>query len=241
MTTPPPVLTLPPPGQALTLPMVGPDGTTVQVQLLCQPMPSVPPTPPITPDQQIQHTRYSYVNPNFAMHMPPPVAKWTNAVEDFLQRPKSSTSDCSTSKSSIVRELVPCQTSSPKKIDPERERKVAEFREKQKKRQMEEEKAVSSKKFKPKTQVKAPSPGIDGVNILDISPEKKFYVGTIKEWRGKFGFLQCDEIPGKIYLHSKDIKEGRDLVGEGGMATFQVLHYEKSAVGAKAVNVEIVK
>ena len=37
----------------------------------------------------------------------------------------------------------------------------------------------------------------------------------MQDWHGKFGFLRCDDIPGKIFLHSKDIKEGREFVGEG--------------------------
>ena len=27
-----------------------------------------------------------------------------------------------------------------------------------------------------------------------------------QDWKGKFGFLKCDDIPGKIFLHSKDIQ-----------------------------------
>jgi len=44
-------------------------------------------------------------------------------------------------------------------------------------------------------------------------------------------------VSGKIFLHSKDIKEGRDNVSEGKRAVFQVIHFQKSVVSAKAVNV----
>ncbi len=63
----------------------------------------------------------------------------------------------------------------------------------------------------------------------------------IQSWHNKFGFLKCDQISGKIFLHSKDIKEGRDSVGEGKRAVFQVLQFRKSVVGAKAVNVIVLK
>lgn len=62
-------------------------------------------------------------------------------------------------------------------------------------------------------------------------------IGIIKGWHGKFGFLRSKSVSGKIFLHSKDIKEGRDNVGDGKRAVFQIIHCQKSVVGAKAVNV----
>ncbi|XP_023349490.1 uncharacterized protein LOC111718193 isoform X3 [Eurytemora carolleeae] len=239
MTTPPPVLAIPPPGQTLTLPMMGPNGTTIQVQLMS--LPSVAPPTPQTPEPT---PRFNYINPNFSAGAPPQDAKWSSAVDNFLH-PKAST-DSSTSVKNRTRELVPCHTSSPKKKSRSEERAdmLADLKAIQKKRKAEETKGRNSKKFKPKTQIMAPSTAGSGsteedVNTLDLLPEDKLYIGVIKDWRGKFGFLKCSDIQGKIFLHSKDIKSGLELVGEAQKATFQVLHYEKSAVGAKAVNVII--
>jgi len=253
MTTPPPVLSVPPPGQAITIPMMGPDGTTIQVQLTSMPVAGAPPTP-VTPLSAEQQPRYNFVNPNFGAGPPPATAakqdhRWTSAVDDFLHRPKSSTDSSTSMKtkspSGRKRELIPCQTSSPKrsKDDGFRAKMLAEVKERQKLKKSEETKTKkSSKKFKPKTQIKAPSPsGNEDVNDLDTLPEDKLYIGVIKDWRGKFGFMNCTDIPGKIFLHSKDIKEGLELVGEARLVTFQVLHLDKSVVGAKAVNAIVVK
>jgi len=250
---PAPVLSIPPPGQAIMLPMVGPDGTTVQVQLMCQTPSSAStaaaPLTPISPADAPVQPRYNYINPNFSA--PPPTQsnnQWSSAVEDFLQRP-STAADSSTSKnnSGRKRELVPCNSSSPKlkssSKDIERSKMLEDLKALQKKRKLEQAKVKeATKKFRPKSQIEAPTftGGVD-VNILDISPEDKVYMGTIKDWKGKFGFLKCEDIPGKIFLHSKDIQEGRDMVGVQRLVTFQVLHIEKSAVGAKAVNAMILK
>lgn len=94
-----------------------------------------------------------------------------------------------------------------------------------------------SRKYKPNAKVEVPFFEDDfPLNSSDID---KPLVGIIKGWHGKFGFLRCESISGKIFLHSKDIKEGRDHVGEGKRAVFQVLQFQKSVVGAKAVNVII--
>ena len=47
------------------------------------------------------------------------------------------------------------------------------------------------------------------------------------------------DFSGKIFLHSKDITNGKSGV-KIGLAEFQVLHRDSSVVGAKAVNVELV-
>ena len=60
-----------------------------------------------------------------------------------------------------------------------------------------------------------------------------------KDWRGKFGFLSCGKISGKIFVHSKDILSGRKGVRAGTRVNFQVLHQERSLVGAKAINVTV--
>lgn len=69
----------------------------------------------------------------------------------------------------------------------------------------------------------------------------KIYVGKIIDWRGKFGFMISEDLEGKIFIHSKDILEGREKVALGCGAHFQVLHQDSSVVGAKAVNVKIHK
>ena len=105
----------------------------------------------------------------------------------------------------------------------------------------ESSKKKSKKKYKPKAQVEAPTfEDEHKSNKKQKLPDsEKVILGIIKDWHGKFGFLRSDSVHGKIFLHSKDIKEGRDLVGEGRRAFFQVLHYAKSVVGAKAVNVTV--
>ena len=74
---------------------------------------------------------------------------------------------------------------------------------------------------------------------MDTRPDKRIYSGNVIDWKGKFGFLQCEDINGKIFLHSKDIVTGRRGVDVGSEASFQVLHRDSSLVGAKAVNVTI--
>jgi len=94
--------------------------------------------------------------------------------------------------------------------------------------------------FTPKAQIFAPSPSSrDDVNELDTRPGNTIYVGEISDWRGKFGFLNCSQIPGKIFVHSKDILSGRKGVKAGTKMEFQVLHQESSLVGAKAVNISV--
>ena len=61
----------------------------------------------------------------------------------------------------------------------------------------------------------------------------------MQDWRGKFGFLRCEDIPGKIFVHSKDIVSGRKGVKFGTKLEFQVLHQDSSVVGAKAVNASV--
>ena len=68
------------------------------------------------------------------------------------------------------------------------------------------------------TPVSAPGEGaLESMNNRDCSFQrqvrtKKRSLGTMlkrlfyQDWKGKFGFLKCDDIPGKIFLHSKDIQ-----------------------------------
>ena len=64
--------------------------------------------------------------------------------------------------------------------------------------------------FQPRAKVVAPSPAPEGeVNELDTKPEQRLYRGEVVDWRGKFGFLVCNDLSGKIFLHSKDIITGR--------------------------------
>eukprot|EP00088_Acartia_fossae_P055117 TRINITY_DN63_c0_g1_i4.p1 TRINITY_DN63_c0_g1~~TRINITY_DN63_c0_g1_i4.p1 ORF type:complete len:513 (-),score=120.52 TRINITY_DN63_c0_g1_i4:467-2005(-) len=227
------------PGQPFSIPIAGTNGQTIQVQLVCAPQAGgvVPgasnlPLTPITPGDH-QQSVYSYVNPAFGVQpnisVPPPnFNTWTKSVDDFLTRPKHDSS--SSSKKNFERQLVPCLTSSPKKSgDVSTEGKDKGETTKKK-----------VKKYKPKAKVEAPT-FEDELKESKYTPSDKARMGIIKDWHGKFGFLRCDDIPGKIFLHSKDIKEGREFVGEGRRAFFQVLHYAKSVVGAKAVNVTVIK
>jgi len=97
------------------------------------------------------------------------------------------------------------------------------------------------KKFRPRAVISPPSPsgGMD-VNELDISPEETLYSGEILEWRSHFGFITCDSIYGKIFVHQKDVVENVEHAEVGAGVTFQVLHQESSKVGAKAVNVKVI-
>jgi len=232
------------PGQPLTIPVNVPAGTapgqTIQVQLVCQP-PVGAPTLPLTPNTpgDGKPLIYSYINPSHpppSMSIPPPnMNQWTTAVDDFLTRPKS---DGATKKKTIPRHLVPCMSSSPKKSrssDDEGRNRVKSSEDSSKKK--------TKKKYKPKAQVEAPTfEDEHKVNKKQKLPDsEKVIIGSIKDWHGKFGFLRSDSVQGKIFLHSKDIKEGREYVGEGQRAFFQVLHYAKSVVGAKAVNVTVLK
>jgi len=113
-----------------------------------------------------------------------------------------------------------------------------------KEREKEEDDSIKTEKskFKPRASILPPSPGDKTeVNELDISPENKVYKGEIMDWKGKFGFICCSEINGKIFVHSKDFLEGREFADVGVEASFQVLHQDSSVVGAKAVNVKISK
>jgi len=289
----PPVLTAPPMGQSVLVPIPGPDGSLVQVQLSTLPTP----LPSVTEVSSLSApSRYKYINPNMVPSVsnlntsqPPPgyspaptdqsSSRWANQVDDFLSRPKSRTisGDChkSSSRSSSPvnsnleappalcrkvktgskRTVTIVQKSSQVKTDkvcvtaasPIKVRKIdrakilarIKAREEEEKIERVEKKKV---KFTPRASILAPSPGGKAeVNELDISPEYKLYKGEIKDWKGKFGFLGCEDLSGKIFVHSKDIVEGRELAHLGVEAVFQVLHQDSSVVGAKAVNVKITK
>merc|ERR1712181_92369 len=104
------------------------------------------------------------------------------------------------------------------------------------------EQEETGSKFRPKASVLPPSPSQEEaqtVNPLDVKPGMQVIEGKVTDWRGKFGFMISDQMEGKIFLHSKDFVEGRQLARVGATAFFQVLHQESSVVGAKAVNVRI--
>jgi len=104
------------------------------------------------------------------------------------------------------------------------------------------EQEETGSKFRPKASVLPPSPSQEeaqAINPLDVKPGVQVIEGKVTDWRGKFGFMSSDQMEGKIFLHSKDFVEGRQLARVGANAFFQVLHQESSVVGAKAVNVRI--
>eukprot|EP00092_Neocalanus_flemingeri_P055609 GFUD01065772.1.p1 GENE.GFUD01065772.1~~GFUD01065772.1.p1 ORF type:complete len:287 (-),score=91.06 GFUD01065772.1:404-1264(-) len=260
---PPPVLTAPPVGQTVLVPVAAPDGSLVQVQLCTLP---TPPTLSSVSGVSSLSTpsRYKYINPhlvpslsNLNTSQPPPgytphtpapsdqttnSSTWTNQVDDFLSRPKSHKNSGDSHKS-------PSRSCSPKKVKTGSKRKVtlvhtsnkACFKDASpiKIRKIDRAKILARMKARDE-EVDSPD-GKAEVNELDISPEDKLYKGEIMDWRGKFGFIGCEEINGKIFVHSKDFVEGRELADLGVEAVFQVLHQDSSVVGAKAVNVKITK
>ena len=75
--------------------------------------------------------------------------------------------------------------------------------------------------FQPRAKVVPPSPAMEGeVNELDTKPEQRQYRGEVVDWRGKFGFLVCSDLSGKIFLHSKDIITGRKGVEVSLQSTY---------------------
>ena len=198
------VLSAPCPGQTVMVPIPGPDGNIVHVQLSTV----IPPAPVPGPSHvQPPQPRYKYVNPQLLIpNVPPPNHpdagySWRSQVDDFLSGP--STRSCSpvTSKLQSIekRPFSPTKdTSTPVK---------------------------KKSKFTPKAQILPPSPrgDVDDVNELDIRPDWKSYSGEIIDWRGKFGFLNCGDISGKIFLHSKDIENGRS-----GVKVLMFIYYESN-------------
>jgi len=290
--SPVPVLTAPPAGQTVLVPIPGPDGSLVQVQLST--LPVISSGSPVTVPDMSSSSRFKYVNPNLVSNVrmlntsqPPPgyschqteinatsSSSWTNQVDEFLHRPKCSgesklaapnvvikslnqpfTSKLKKDQTSVfegkrkvksvkrsksnIQEDAPDLESTPvkvRKID-----KAKNYDRIEDRKASEESRAkICKAKFKPKASIMPPSPGNKTeVNELDISPEKKLYSGKIIDWKGKFGFISCPEISGKIFVHSKDIVEGRNKACLAAKAVFQVLHQDSSVVGAKAVNVKI--
>jgi len=216
---PPPQIV--PAGPAIAAPVYmppqGQNGNAVQVQMvtISPTGASAPPTP---------GSRFKYINPH---HVPPPLphvpvanksSVWTNQVDDFLSRPSKS---------------PPSRSSTPRK----RKGSIKDEGPEQKKTQEE-----TGSKFRPKASVLPPSPSQEeaqAINPLDVKPGVQVIEGKVTDWRGKFGFMSSDQMEGKIFLHSKDFVEGRQLARVGANAFFQVLHQESSVVGAKAVNVRI--
>lgn len=82
---------------------------------------------------------------------------------------------------------------------------LAEVQERQSKKKAEEAKSKkNSKKFKPKTQIKAPSPsGRDDVNDLDTLPEDKLTLASTRIGAVSFGSVNCTDIPGKIFSSAR--------------------------------------
>ena len=186
------VLSAPGPGQTVMVPIPGPDGNIVHVQLSTV----IPPAPGPGPSHVQPQPRFKYINPQLLVpNVPPPNhpdagSSWRSQVDDFLSGPRTRSCSPVTSKqrSNEKRPFSPSKdTSTPVK---------------------------KKSKFTPKAQILPPSPkgDVDDVNELDIRPDKKSYSGEIIDWRGKFGFLNCEDISGKIFLHSKDIENGRNGV-----------------------------
>ena len=89
-------------------------------------------------------------------------------------------------------------------------------------------------KFTPKATIIPPSPkngeGEDDVNELDTRPDDKIYFGEVVDWKGKFGFFKCEDIAGKIFVHSKDITSGRN----GIKVSWLLLYFiEKTEISQK--------
>jgi len=220
------MLSAPAPGQTVMVPIPGPDGNVVHVQLSTV-IPAIN-TAAAPPQPQ---SRFKYINPQILVpNVPPPGYSgksgrsgddnsWKSQVDDFLYKPRTRSCSPVTSRSLSSREK---RTISPISA------KISSTPVKKK------------SKFTPKAQIVPPSPGCGSeVNELDTRPDKRIYSGNVIDWKGKFGFLQCEDINGKIFLHSKDIVTGRRGVDVGSEASFQVLHRDSSLVGAKAVNVTI--
>lgn len=215
-------LTAPGPGQTVMVPLPGPDGNMVHVQLST----IVPQSVPMT-----QQPRYKYINPQVLVpSVPPPGYKpasgsrgastWKSQVDEFLHCPKTRSCSPVTSKGDRKRSLSPSDNDDKVTSTPVKKKSS----------------------FQPRAKIVAPSPAPEGeVNELDTKPEQRLYRGEVVDWRGKFGFLVCNDLSGKIFLHSKDIITGRKGVEVGSKADFQVLHQDSSVVGAKAVNVTIQK
>ena len=133
-------------------------------------------------------------------------------MDDFLQaRPRTRSCSPVTSK--------PKEKQSSKKRSPSKE---------------EATKDVKKSKFTPKATIIPPSPksgeGEDDVNELDTRPDDKIYFGEIIDWKGKFGFFKCEDIAGKIFVHSKDITSGRN----GIKVSWHLLYFiEKTEMSPK--------
>jgi len=257
--SPPPQFTVPPPpfpaapgapGHPVFLPVAGQPGGVVQVQLV-----SLPPGPQGALAPPAQGSRYKYINPH---HAPPSLqgaSTWTTQVEDFLSRPpkspppsrcstprkRHSTGDIPHSKKTQVSVNIAALVglgSPSKAVDPARiHARIQERQEAVQGRKDEEAKA----KFRPKASVTPPSPGKEGCSSLDTQSgvQEQVYSGEVVDWRGKFGFLTCDQLEGRVFVHSKDFLEGRKLAKVGARAHFQVVHQDSSVVGAKAIGVRI--
>jgi len=262
----PPVLAAPPPGQPITIPIPGPDGSLVQVQLVTLPT-LVPPAVPATPSSssRYKYVNPHHVKPSTSSSsswtrevddfLSRPKCRTSSGDS------RSVTSSGSGSGNRTVT-LIPLTgtfgrtdermeniTDSPppvkvRKID--RAKILARIKEREQEdinQNIPKEEMTKKKTFKPRASIMPPSPGNKGlqqeVNELDFSPEAKVYRGEIMDWRGKFGFISSEGISGKIFVHSKDFVEGRELAELGVEAEFQVLHQDSSVVGAKAVNVRI--
>jgi hypothetical protein len=121
-------------------------------------------------------------------------------VDDFLSRPSKS---------------PPSRSSTPRK----RKRSSKDEEPELKKTQ------ETGSKFRPKASVLPPSPSQEeaqAINPLDVKPGVQVIEGKVIDWRGKFGFMSSDQMEGKIFLHSKDFVEGRQLARVGATAYFQV-------------------
>jgi len=203
----------PPPPAAVVPP---PPGQTVMVPVPCHDgnivhvqLSTV--LPPVLTPGPPSKPRYKYINPT----VPPPGYK-DSKTGQAGQSAKATNSTWSSQVDDFL--LRPSPRKSKRKFDSDSE----------------PEKAKRSS-FTPKAPIFAPCPS----SHSSWHDNKKIYLGEISDWRGKFGFMNCCQIPGKIFVHSKDILSGRKGVKAGTKVQFQVLHQDSSLVGAKAVNVSV--
>ena len=145
-------------------------------------------------------------------HAPPPLSSWITQVDTFLSEEQGKSS--STLKHTRLEE---------------------------KKRVVSDNQEQEAKRFCPKASVLPPSPGSNERAFTKDSRPNGIYVGEIVDWRGKFGFMVSSNLEGKVFVHSKDCVEGRELVKVGARTQFEVEHQESSKVGAKAVRVKILR
>ena len=206
-------------------------------------------------------SRVMYINPH---HQPPSVeTSWTSQVDEFLGKtaPKLAANNNTSKelangperhngvgKRVIVNVAALVASTTSRQVDPgkllarihERQESVGERLRMEKERQ--EELEARGEEGKEKVKYDHEELRTENVELEkedEPSPEVEEYEGTITEWRSKFGFISCPDFVGKIFLHSKDLLDGRGKMKEGVGVRFEVVHRESSTVGAKAVKVRV--